>query len=62
MVPLILCFDIDEGEWVVSYNGYSNPWGKNCSTRWIGSWLGPRASLDVAKEEILLCQLQYSLQ
>jgi hypothetical protein len=47
-----LTLALDGGEWSASRPGRFTPGEKAPGTRWIGGWVGPRASLDaVAKKK-----------
>jgi hypothetical protein len=53
---IFLTVALDEGEWSASRPGRFSPKERAPSTHWIGSWVGPRASLDaVVKKKILSC-------
>jgi len=47
-----LTLALDEGECSVSCPSHFNLRERALGTHWIGGWVGPRASLDMAKRKI----------
>jgi hypothetical protein len=47
------------GEWSASHPSHFTPGDKTSSTRWIGGWVDPRASLDIMEKRKISC-LRYT--